>query len=106
MTINEMCRLAAPYVDPGFIEVMNDIGRYGNDKYGTESFHQLAKRGIVDRGTHPRKQSSEIMRHSHEHGNLYLRGELHDYFGTLEHQLGAAAFNPMMEYYFFKSESR
>lgn len=101
-----LCKAIAPYVDPGFIAVMNDIGRYGNDKYGPESFHQKAKRGDFTRGTNPRAQSAEIIRHSQVHGDLYLRGEIHDHFGTLEHQLGAQAFNPMMEYYFLSLESR
>lgn len=29
---------------PEFLEAMNDIGRYGEEKYGSESFQQRSKR--------------------------------------------------------------
>lgn len=85
-----------------FIEAMNDIGRYGHEKYAEESFHAKAERGEMTRGAHERVQPEEIAKHAAEHFQMYLRGELHDHFDTLEHQLAAAAFNIMMEFYFLK----
>src|SRR5271170_1904035 len=89
------------FLDPGFLEAMNDIGRYGHEKYGKDSFHHRALVGDRSRGTIlERTSSAAIIKHSQDHGDEYLAGELHDKFGTLGHQLAAAAFNAMMEYYF------
>jgi hypothetical protein len=82
-----------------FIELMNDIGRYGHDKYKENSFQSQAARGEVKRVA-PRQLSEEIGQHAAEHFQMYLRGELHDKFNTRGHQLAAVAFNAMMEYYF------
>ena len=88
------------FLDAAFLEVMNDIGRYGNDKYGADSFHQRAKNGDRSRGKLDRAKSEVIIQHSFDHGKAYLAGEKHDKFGTLKHQLGAEAFNAMMEFFF------
>lgn len=88
------------YLDAAFLEAMNDIGRYGDEKYGADSFHQRAKHGDRSRGKLERASSTVIGQHSKDHVDAYLRKELHDKFGTLKHQLAAAAFNAMMEFYF------
>ena len=85
-----------------FIAAMDDIGRYGHDKYGDFSFHARALRGDSSRGDHPRTTSVAICEHAQGHLNQYLRGELHDHFNTRKHQLAAVAFNAMMEFYFAK----
>lgn len=88
------------YLDKAFLEVMNEIGQYGNDKYGEDSFHQRAKHGDRSRGKLARASSEVIIKHSQDHGDAYLAREPHDHFGTRKHQLAAAAFNAMMEFYF------
>jgi hypothetical protein len=88
------------FLSAKFLEAMNDIGRYGNDKYGQESFHQRQKSGDKSRGSLSRASSEAIAQHAQEHFSMHLRGERHDYFGTRKHQLAAVAFNAMMEFYF------
>lgn len=84
---------------PKFIEAMADIGRYGYEKYGEQSFEILAARGIRGRPSE-RTALEAIAAHAAEHFQQHLRGELHDRFGTRRHQLAAVAFNAMMEYHF------
>lgn len=88
------------FLSTKFLEAMNDIGRYGNDKYGKESFHQRQKLGDRSRGSLSRAYSEVIASHAREHFDMHLRGELHDHFNTRRHQLAAVAFNAMMEFYF------
>jgi hypothetical protein len=86
-----------------FLEAMNDIGRYGNEKYGEESFANRALLGDKSRGNAgllSRTSSEAIAEHAAEHFRMHLRGELHDHFKTRRHQLAAVAFNAMMEFYF------
>lgn len=83
-----------------FIEAMEDIGRYGHEKYGENSFEARTVRGENQRGTLERVSSEGIAEHSAEHFRMHIRGELHDHFGTRRHQLAAVAFNAMMEFYF------
>lgn len=83
-----------------FLEAMNDIGRYGHEKYGADSFHTRREVGDSSRGTLARTSTDEIRKHAAAHFEMYQRGELHDHFGTLRHQLAAVAFNAMMEFYF------
>ena len=99
----EMCEPGVPYcefLNLKFLEAMNDIGRYGNDKYGPDSFHQRQQSGDRSRGKLARALPKEIAKHAHEHFIMYLRGEQHDHFNTRKHQLAAVAFNAMMEFYF------
>jgi hypothetical protein len=84
---------------PAFIEAMSDIGRYGFDKYAEQSFEARASRGLRERPSE-RTSAVAIGDHAAEHFAGYLRGELHDHFGTSKHQLAAVAFNAMMEFYF------
>jgi len=85
---------------PAFLQAMDEIGKYGFDKYGDNSFEARARKGDHSRGDMERTKPEEIGKHAHEHFNAYLRGEKHDHFGTLIHQLAAAAFNCMMESHF------
>jgi hypothetical protein len=83
---------------------MNEIGKYGHEKYAENSFHAKAQRGDFTRGDSERTQPDEIAKHAAEHFNMYLRGELHDHFGTRGAQLAAVGFNAMMEFYFYTQE--
>lgn len=88
------------FLNPAFLEAMDEIGQYGHEKYGEFSFHARAARGDHSRGEHARTSPVAIAEHSKSHFAMYLRGEIHDHFGTFKHQLAAAAFNAMMEFYF------
>src|ERR1700728_3066248 len=85
---------------PEFIQAMDDIGKYGFEKYGKDSFQARSKRGDTSRGYSRRTQPYTIANHARDHYDAYLKGELHDHFKTKRHQLAAVAFNAMMEYYF------
>jgi hypothetical protein len=88
------------FLNAKFLQAMNDIGRYGNEKYGKESFHYRQKTGDRSRGVLARAKPDAIAAHAREHFEMYMRGELHDHFNTRKHQLAAVAFNAMMEFYF------
>jgi hypothetical protein len=90
----------------GFLEAMNDIGRYGFEKYGTDSFQYRRSHGDNSRGPLARTQPQKIADHAREHFSMYLNHESHDKFGTDKHQLAAVAFNAMMEYYFADLDGR
>lgn len=95
-------------VNLAFIETMCDIGRYGLEKYGDNSFEASAQRGDRSRGEGAlglRTSSLGIGQHINDHYYEYLQGVRHDKFGTFKHQLAAAAFNAMMEYHFAGLES-
>lgn len=85
---------------PQFLSDMDDIGRYGHEKYGKFSFHHRRELGDNSRGDHPRTTPEAIAEHAGDHFKMHLAGTLHDHFGTRRHQLAAVAFNAMMEYYF------
>lgn len=88
------------FLIPEFIAAMNDIGRHGHAKYAEQSFQARRAVGDNSRGSLLRTQPTEIARHAQEHFAAYLAGEMHDHFGTRQHQLAAVAFNAMMEFYF------
>lgn len=88
------------FLNADFLAAMNDIGSYGNDKYGKDSFHQRAKVGDRSRGPLKRTQPEEIAKHAADHFKDANAGIRHDHFGTRKHQLAAVAFNAMMEFYF------
>jgi hypothetical protein len=83
-----------------FLKAMDDIGRYGFKKHGEHSFQAHRKRGDRDREGLSRLSAAGFHHHAIEHLNAYLRGEPHDHFHSRRHQLAAAAFNVMMEFYF------
>ena len=84
----------------GFLEAMNDIGRYGKEKYGDQSFEHQVASGLPPSRDMARTQSIELLRHAKTHMDMYVNMDRHDHFGTYKHQLAAAAFNLMMEYYY------
>jgi hypothetical protein len=88
------------FLDATFLQAMNDIGRYGHDKYGKDSFHHRAQNGDHSRGDMDRTTSYAIASHARGHFDMYLANEKHDHFNTRKHQLAAVAFNAMMEFFF------
>lgn len=89
-----------PFLNAKFLEAMNDIGSYGFHKYKRDSFHWRQANGDRSRGGLDRTRPEAICQHAREHFEAYLRDEAHDHFNTRRHQLAAAAFNAMMEFYF------
>ncbi len=92
--------MAHEFLSDKFLEAMNDIGRYGFEKYGESSFQERRLKGDTSRGPLNRCSTSEIGEHVREHYRQYMAHIPHDKFGTRKHQLAAAAFNVMMEFYF------
>jgi len=92
------------FLDANFLSLMNDVGRYGHEKYGVDSFHARALLGDKSRGNLARTEKEEILRHARHHIVDYEDGILHDHFVDLDHQLAAAAFNLLMEFYFSQGE--
>ena len=88
------------FLSPGFLRAMNDIGRYGFEKYGEQSFQARRLKGDTSRGDMKRTTPQAIADHAREHFSMYLNHIPHDHFGTDAHQLAAVAFNAMMEFYF------
>lgn len=86
-----------PSINYNFIVTMQEVGDLGNAKYKENSVEGRIARGDMTRFTE-RIYAREIIRHSCQHGNEYLDGIKHDVYKTRRHQLGAAAFNPMMEF--------
>lgn len=91
---------AYEFLLPAFLEAMNDIGRYGFDKYADNSFQARRLNGDNSRGGMKRCEPSAIANHAREHFSMYLQHIEHDHFKTDIHQLAAVAFNAMMEAYF------
>jgi len=89
------------FLSEKFIEAMNDIGRYGHEKYGEDR----AIAGDTSRGTLARWESEVIRDHAAAHFQMHIDGTPHDHFKTRRHQLAAVAFNAMMEFYFAGLES-
>lgn len=84
-------------LDPAFLKLMDDIGIYGMEKYGKESFEIKRQEGRLER-TMERVQSAVIADHANEHFQMAIKGMKHDHFGTVRHNLAAAAFNAYMEW--------
>jgi hypothetical protein len=88
------------FLSEDFLSAMNDIGRYGHEKYGKDSFQHRRISGDVGRGGIPRNAKQVIGDHIRGHISEYQNDIKHDKFGTLKHQLAAVAFNAMMEFYY------
>lgn len=84
----------------GFLQAMNEIGEYGLQKYKDASFEAQVAKGIKPVRDIGRKQKDEILNHAIAHAKDYECSITHDHFNTLKHQLAAAAFNLMMEYFY------
>ena len=84
---------------PAFLEAMNDLMRYGQEKYGdlpaTREKHACPARVY----------SGAMEMHAADHFQMYLMDIPHDHFGTQKHQLAAVAVNAMMEFHFEGLES-
>lgn len=83
---------------PSFLEAMDDIGRYGCEKYGEASFQHKSLTGNRERDA--RVKSQALADHAREHFSMYLACVEHDHFHDDIHQLAAASFNCMMEAYY------
>jgi len=88
------------FLSPAFLEAMNDIGRYGHEKYGAQSFQHRRLQGDTSRGDMERTLPEVIGEHVRNHYQMHLDGVPHDHFKTRIHQIAAASFNCMMEAYF------
>ena len=86
------------FLDEDFLELMNDIGRLGHEKYGGD----IAK--TTGRKPGARWESKAVYEHARYHFEEYMCRIPHDHFGTAKHQLAAAAFNCMIEYIFSQGE--
>lgn len=95
--------IQTPFLMSDFLQLMNDIGEHGFEKYGPESFQAHAAAGDYSRWM-PRVEAQQIMEHVKAHADMYLRGELHDYYHSRKHQLSAIAYNAQMEYHFLCGE--
>lgn len=93
------------FLSVAFLQAMNDIGAYGHAKYGEQSFQHRRLQGDTSRGDMARTHPEMIANHAHEHFLMHLAEIPHDHFKTRRHQLAAAAFNCMMEFYFAGLES-
>lgn len=93
-----------PTLDFEFIEKMNEIGKYGEEKYGDESFQGRRKLGRLVRDS-DRLKAHVIAQHAMVHSFDAAIGQLHDKFGTVDHNDAAAAFNNMMNFIFRKAEN-
>jgi hypothetical protein len=94
LAIKRINELEHEHLNSKFIEAMNDIGRYGFEKYGPLPRERSAHRDPS------RVTSDAIAEHADDHFHAYLRGIPHDHFNTRRHQLAAVAFNAMMEFHF------
>lgn len=79
-----------------FVKAMAEIERYGRQKHGEKSTQARIESGNYERWERITSQANG--EHAKEHWEAYLRGERHDHFGTLKHQLAAVAFNALMEF--------
>lgn len=84
---------------PAFLKAMDEIGAYGEAKHRENSMQASIVKNDRSRPTE-RVSEQELQRHSRQHWQDYTRRMAHDHFGTLKHQLAAAAFNAMMEFYY------
>jgi uncharacterized protein YhaN len=88
-----------PFLNSDFLNLMNDIGRLGHEKFQNDSFEVAGnKRRIA------RHRKDEIMAHAHRHLWAYEDSVKHDKTVNLQGHLGAVAFNAMLEFIFSQGE--
>lgn len=87
------------FLNPDFLELMNDIGRLGHEKFGADAIEVAGSKRKIER-----HQTDSNIYHARGHLTNYLLGVPHDKLGTLQAHLAAAAFNCMIEYYFSQNE--
>jgi hypothetical protein len=86
------------FLNPDFLELMNDIGRLGHEKFGSEAIEVTGDR------TRKILRHRENMIHARRHIIDYEDEVKHDKLGTLQGHLAAAAFNCMLEFWFSQHE--
>lgn len=75
-----------------FLRLLAEIAQYAAGKYGSAEQYKNARL----------EGEKSPLNHAFEHLTQYMAGVKHDRFGTLDHQLAAAAYNIMMEYFDLK----
>lgn len=93
--ISEAARAPVDYrydlLDSDFLHCIAQIGAYGAQKYGDFNYQK-------NRLTSDKSPMNHVQMHIHQ----YKLGILHDHFKTRKHQLAAAAFNLMMEFFYLE----
>lgn len=89
------------FLNEDFLACMDEILRYGQQAHAPNAINPNQPR---ERLSGRRWMKEELVRHSKQHASAYERGESHDHFGTLKHQLAAAAVNLMLEFVFSQYE--
>lgn len=84
------------FLDENFLELMNEIGRLGHKKFGSDAFEATGGVRRIDR-----HRKDDILRHARKHLLNYENGAQHDKLGAVKYHLAAAAFNCMLEFIFF-----
>jgi hypothetical protein len=87
------------FLNEDFLELMNDIGRLGHEKFGADVFEVTGGKRKIER-----HQTWSIMCHARYHLCDYEEGTPHDKLNTVQAHLAAAAFNAMLEYIFSQGE--
>lgn len=87
------------FLDPEFLILMDEIGRYGHEKQPVDGLLFGNRARLI-----PRHRKEQILNHARQHITDYENGIPHDHFGDASHQLAAAAFNLLMEFYFSQGE--
>lgn len=78
-----------------FIKLMAEIAEYADRKYKEAGgVHNYTGARLVE--------EKSPVNHAFEHLRMFIKGELHDHFHTLKHQLAALAYNAMMEFYYLE----
>jgi hypothetical protein len=85
------------FLNPDFLEAMNDIGRLGHEVYGANAIE-------ARNGTSRIPRHQENMLHAYRHITAYEDGVKHDHFGDLAHQLAAVAYNCLIEFHYLQRE--
>jgi hypothetical protein len=75
-----------------FIKLQAEIAKYAAGKYGSATQYANGKL----------EGDKDPLNHIYEHARQFQAGEVHDHFGTLEHQLAAIAYNASMKFFELK----
>jgi hypothetical protein len=86
-------------LDASFIGAMQEIGLFGLLKHGDHSFAECKTRPPIENG-----KTRNMLQHVMDHMTSYRVGEPHE-LGDCRYHLAAAAFNLMMEFYFYQKET-
>lgn len=79
-----------------FVNIMIEIDAYGRRKYNEKSIQVRIENGNYE--IWDRIETQALVDHANDHFQKYSLGIKHDHFHTLKHQLGAVAFNALMEF--------